>query len=517
MRNRESPQSSRVGLDEIILIQKTSIKFQFSLFIVLFSAALVAVIGTFTLKEEKEILTRERMYIGSLIAGNLAAGSREGILLEDELSIFEIIDGIIRNDYERDIQYVFVTDVEGRILAHNDNRRMGLVLTDSLTRFTLRFDYPSMHHAVYKGVPILDFSHPIFENVTKKKIGVTRIGLSVLSIDRLVAKAARKIIFILVSALLVGILASIVWVRIITNPITELARGAETIGRGDLNYRFQIRNRNEIGKLAEILNNMTRDLQEAQDQIILKRQMEHELKLARNIQATLLPDSLPGVKRLDIAAFYRAAQEIGGDYYDFIQVDADHLGVLVADVSGKSIPGAFVMGITRAILHSVARNFTSPVETVSTVNAILETNIRKGMFVTMLYLIINLDTLEVRLASAGHDPLFFLKKNARQGRLIRPPGLALGLRKDRVFREKAGEETLVLEAGDFLALTTDGVTEAMNARGDVFGEDRLYAFLVEHAGLDAETIKTRLVLALSDFTGQCEQSDDITMVLLKVK
>ncbi|OGS33364.1 MAG: hypothetical protein A2293_08815 [Elusimicrobia bacterium RIFOXYB2_FULL_49_7] len=514
---KNDPLSSRIEFDRILLIQKTSIKLQFSIFIMFFAVMLVAIIGYFTLKEEKNMLTRERMTIGSLLAGNLAEGSREGILLEDELSIFELIDGIIRNDYEKDIQYIFVTGPDGQIIAHNDNRKMGVLLSDSLTRFTLRLDFPAMHRTSFNGQEILEFSHPIFEKVKNRKIGVARLGLSSASIDRVVGKAAQRIVFILLSALFAGILAAVIWVRIITRPIAQLAKGAEIIGQGDLTYRFKLSSRNEIGKLAEILNNMTRDLADAQDQLILKRQLEHEMLLARNIQSTLLPNEVPRTPILDMAAYYKAAREIGGDYYDFIRVDDTHLGVLVADVSGKSIPGAFVMGITRAILHSVAKQVRDPVETLCRVNDILQTNIRKGMFVTMLYLIIDLESREIRLASAGHDPLFYLKGGTPPYRAIRPSGLALGLRNDRLFREKIGSETLVIERGDFLALTTDGLTEAMNQQGELFGEERLFAFFAEHAGSDVETVKTKLVLALSEFTGGAEQSDDMTLVLIKVR
>ncbi len=506
----------RTDIMDIILKKRISIKFQFSFFIILFTLFLTGTTLYFTLKDERETLTRERVYIGQILANNLAAGSKESLLLEDELYAFEIIDDMRRNDYEKDIRYIFVTDLNGKIIAHNETRFMDSVLSDSLTLFTLRLNVPAMHRISINGEEILDFSHPIFENVNKKKIGTARIGLSSSSVKRVVERAVKNILKTSLIILLIGLIASIIWVRIVTKPISILAKGAEIIGTGDLKHRFRVKARNELGELAEILNKMTQDLEEAQFQIIAKRQMEHEINLAKKIQATLLPESIPILAKAEIAAFYKSAKEVGGDYYDFITVDADHLGVLVADVSGKSISAAFMMGITRAIMRSLAPNDLSPSNVLSCVNEVLKGNLNKGMFVTMLYLIIDIKTLKVRIASAGHDPLFHLQKIKSNYRLIHPPGVALGVGKE-TFRKRLGEEEIELSSGDLLALTTDGVNEATPDNHNFFGEKRLFDFLVKNAMNNVNFIVKGLVDDIDEFYSGAAQSDDITMVMIKIK
>jgi len=506
----------RTDIVDILLKKRISIKFQFSFFIILFTLFLTGSTLYFTLSEEREVLTHERIYMGQSLVRNLASGSKEALLLEDELYAVDIINDMMKNDYEKDIRYIFVTDQNGRVVAHSETRFMDSVFTDSLTRFTLRLNAPAMHRIRAKDEEVLDFSHPIFENVNKKKIGTARIGLSSASVKRVVERALKKVLSTSLFILLIGLIASIIWVRIVTKPISVLAKGAEIIGTGDLRHRFNVRSRNELGELAEILNKMTQDLEEAQKEIIAKHRLEHEIDLAKSIQARLLPDRIPEVKRADIAAFYRSAREVGGDYYDFINVDDEHLGLLVADVSGKSIPAAFMMGITRAMVRALAPNDPSPANVLACVNEVLKDNLNKGMFVTMLYVVLNLKTFNVKIASAGHDPLFYFRKKTGEYRLIRPRGLALGIGKD-TFRKKIGEEEISLESGDLLALTTDGVNEASNAAEAFYGDNRLFEFLVKNAPQNVNFIMDGLVADIERFYRGDPQSDDITMVMLKVR
>jgi len=516
VRKRTPSPLQAIDLMQVISVDRMPIKFQFGLFLVLFSVLLVSAIGYFVIKEEKQELTRQRIYLGEILASNLASGSRDGIIMDDELLIFEMIDGILKKDTKNDIAYVFITDPAGKIIAHNKSELMGTVFSDAITNFACALNQPAWQQTEVNGATVLDFSNPIFEKVTKKKIGVARIGLSYQSITRTVESAVSKILTIFISALVLGIIASIIWVRLVTRPISDLAKGAEIIGAGDLTYRFTVKSKNEIGELAEIFNKMTIDLAAAQDELIAKRQLEHEIELARAIQATLLPKTIPETPTVRIAAFYQSAMEVGGDYYDFIEVDDTHLGVLVADVSGKGIAGAFIMGITRAIFRIMASGNHSPAQVLSRVNGALGLHMKKGMFVTMLYCIINTKDRRMRVASAGHDPLLYLKPGECSVKGVNPDGFAIGIRAGREFDTRIKEENLVLGPGDFLALTTDGVTEAMNAGGEEFGEQRLFDFMVKNAEKETAIFRDGLVNAIREFTGDMDQSDDITMVVIKI-
>ncbi|MFH0919737.1 MAG: SpoIIE family protein phosphatase [Fibrobacterota bacterium] len=515
MAENEKKTLVRSEIMKTLLKKRTSIKFQFGFFIVLFALFLVGTIMVLTLPEEKAILTRERVHLGQTLAGNLAAGSKECLLLEDELYAFEILDDMLRNDYNRDIQDIFVTDPNGKIAVHNDSRMMGKILTDSLTRLTNRINFPAMHRVEYRGREILDFSHPVFENVTKKKIGTARVRMSAYSVTRLVESVVKRVIVTSLTILLIGIVAAMFWVRWITRPISALAEGAKIIGAGNLHHRFKVDSRNEIGELASIFNTMTSDLDHAQKQLISKHQLEHEIDLARKIQATLLPERIPAFCNIELAAYYRSAREVGGDYYDFIAIDSEHLGVLIADVSGKSVAAAFLMGITRAIVRTLAPGDTSPARVLTRVNAVLKTNMKKGMFVTMGYMVINVKTLNIFVASAGHNPLFYFRAKEREPVPVNPAGSALG-----VLREGGGiplsEERFRLSKGDLLVLSTDGICEAINAKEEFYGDDRILRIAGDRRLDSTEQIKQALIADLDTFYAGAEQSDDITLVLLKI-
>jgi serine phosphatase RsbU (regulator of sigma subunit) len=189
----------------------------------------------------------------------------------------------------------------------------------------------------------------------------------------------------------------------------------------------------------------------------------------------------------------------------------------MADVSGKSITGAFMMGITRAIMRAVAPRELSPKATLIRLNEALCANMRKGMFVTMLYIVIDLENLRVRISSAGHDPLFYKKGGCSGYELINPDGCAMGVSRG-TFGDRLGEAELKLNPCDIIALTTDGINEATSADGEIFGENRMYSLLcgtVECA--EPELILGELTNSLDAHYKGSEPSDDATIVILKIK
>ena len=178
---------------------------------------------------------------------------------------------------------------------------------------------------------------------------------------------------------------------------------------GDLQHQSRVSSGDELGNLARTFNQMTRNLHTAQAAKLSQKALEHELSLATNIQSGLLPSELPEIPGLDLAAFYCSAKEVGGDYYDLLQVDEDTVGMVVADVSGKGVPGSLVMTMTRSMLHMAARDNQSPQQTIIEVNNCLAPDMNPGMFVTMAYLVLDTRTREIRLVRAGHNaPLLYL-------------------------------------------------------------------------------------------------------------
>ncbi|HUR39154.1 MAG TPA: SpoIIE family protein phosphatase [Planctomycetota bacterium] len=320
---------------------------------------------------------------------------------------------------------------------------------------------------------------------------------------------------------LVSMLAGIgiaVWIgTLITNPIKHLMADMNQVSNGDLDHKTVAHSKDEVGLLAQTFGRMTVALRAAHDQEIESKALEHDLAIASEIQSNLVPKRMLKVPGYDISAYYRPSKEVGGDYYDFIEIDAEHEGFIVADVSGKGVPGSLVMTMARAFIRMEAersRN-TSPADTLMKANRMLAQDIKKGMFVTALYCILNKRTNELRVASAGHNPLVVWRAATNQVQLVNPNGIALGFDKGPVFERTVKDEVIVLGHGDRIVAFTDGTVEAMNAKNQEFGDERFYTLIRDLAPRDSNQMLNLLVKELDEHKGHAPQSDDITIVTLR--
>jgi serine phosphatase RsbU (regulator of sigma subunit) len=244
--------------------------------------------------------------------------------------------------------------------------------------------------------------------------------------------------------------------------------------------------------------------QEAQQ----RERIEQELRVARLIQQTLLPKAVPELGGWDVAALYRPAREVGGDFYDFLEFEDGRLGIVVGDVTDKGVPAALVMATTRTMLRAAAQRLDSPGEVLRRVNDVLHPDIPPNMFVTCLYAILDPENGRLHYANAGHD-LPYLRHHDGASEL-RATGMPLGLMPGMDYEEKEA----VLEAGDSVLFYSDGLVEAHDPRGEMFGFPRLQGFVGAHPG-GAKMIDF-LLDELARFVGDgWEQEDDITLVTLQ--
>ncbi len=243
-----------------------------------------------------------------------------------------------------------------------------------------------------------------------------------------------------------------------------------------------------------------------------KKMLEHELAIAEELQANLLPRRVPQIPGYDLSAYYRPSREVGGDYYDFMEIDPDHLGILVADVSGKGIPGSIVMTETRALFKSEAVRTLSPAETLARVNAVLYNDIKRGMFVTVYYMIVSLQKGILSVVSAGHNPMVLWRKATNTCHLVNPNGLALGIDKGPLFERTLKEQKIQLFAGDRFVLYTDGIIESMNPREEQFGPNRFYLRVKQLAEKSSSEFLSILMGEIEAHQGDAPQHDDITIV-----
>jgi len=241
------------------------------------------------------------------------------------------------------------------------------------------------------------------------------------------------------------------------------------------------------------------------------QQMEEDLKTAKNIQLSLLPKEDPGLADIDIAGFSLPARQVGGDYYDFINVDQDLLGIVIADVSGKGMPAALLMANLQATLRGQALINHAPGECVAKSNALLCRSVEKGKFVTLFYGILNTMEKSLSYTNAGHcHPLIFDPKG--EFRRLEKGGLILGVMDDYSYQE----EKTTLEPGEMILLFTDGITETFNERNEQFEEERLVKVVQESLDLGAKEISQRVLNEVIAFQGNLPQSDDLTLVVVKI-
>jgi len=252
------------------------------------------------------------------------------------------------------------------------------------------------------------------------------------------------------------------------------------------------------------------------DRLAEKERVKRELEIARQVQLSFLPRHLPKLAGLDIAALCIPANEVGGDYYDFVKLGENRLGVLIGDVSGKGVSAAFYMTLTKGIIKSSVQESLSPAQVLIRANQLFYENAERGIFVSLIYGVFDLEQHTFTSARAGHNPILLLGRQQQAPQFISPQGLALGLDHGNVFARNIREQTLVLNQGDMLVFYTDGFTEAMNGRNEEFGETRMSEVLSNGlAGSSFDTINN-IRNAVQIFSGDTPQHDDMTMVVVRI-
>lgn len=345
-------------------------------------------------------------------------------------------------------------------------------------------------------------------------------GASVCTYNDIFSDATRNLVIaLLVIALgLLGLYFSNK--RIITRsaqPITEIAYAALNIGQGNFKAKIpSTDNDDELRRLSDSLkymeNTINNYISELRSTTASNERYESELNIASAIQMQMLPKDFPQFEEVDLYATLHPAKEVGGDLYDFFVKDRT-LYFAVGDVSGKGVPAALYMAITRSAFRFIA-GLGLPVEGVVTKinNAFCDGN-DSGMFVTMFVGCINLDTLELQYCNAGHNPILIVGKDGSTHYLHAKSNIAAGLFEDFPYQG----ETMQLEKGSRLLIYTDGVSEAENRVKNLYGEDRLEQFARNEA-LDesSEVFINNLTASVKRFTGDNPQNDDITIMSIKL-
>lgn len=353
-----------------------------------------------------------------------------------------------------------------------------------------------------------------------------RISAGEGSVGRTFGQGLLLVLFVIGALFLIiefiALIAGLALARSITGSVHELFAGTERVRQGDFTHKIAVTSDDQLGELAGSFNSMTASIEDLLLQAAEKKRLEEELRIAHEIQMSLLPQGPLVMPGLSVTALCVPAREVGGDYYDFLPLDEHRLGVLIADVSGKGTSAALYMAELKGLMLSLSEIHSSPRQLLIAANRIIAQHLDARSFITMTYAIIDLRARTMTYARAGHTPLIYVPGPAPSGRghvkILAPDGLVLGLKIDNgeMFERLLQEETIPLGAGDLYLFFTDGISEAMNAHDDCFGESRLGQLAESHAHLRSDELRERVLREISAFVGDAPQHDDMTMILLKI-
>ena len=271
----------------------------------------------------------------------------------------------------------------------------------------------------------------------------------------------------------------------------------------------------EIAELGRSFNSMARDLkahiEELNRTTAEKERLLKELEIAKGIQQSFLPTSAPVMDRIDISAVTAPARVVGGDFYDFIPFGKDRWGLVVADVSGKGMPAALFMALSRTLVHASAAGVASPAAAIERANKLIIEDNRANMFVTLFYAIVDSSKMTLDYVNAGHNPPIIVGERPGDVVLLKAQGVPLGLSSEL----KLEMNTVNIKPGNVVTLYTDGVTEAINDDGERFETERLAEVVNKNRLSSAGGIITSIQDEISRFVGKQPQFDDITLMVLK--
>jgi len=422
--------------------------------------------------------------------------------------------------------YTFILSQHGTYIYHPNRKD---IMRETLFSKAQRVNYPPMREFgrdMLKGnkavTPFLDPIQGSKQWLVYTPIKSTGWTLAAIIPEKQILASVHSAIIRQSSVMLIGLLIIslvIIWASIgITKPIRKLVGLAEVLATGNLNVQMEnIKGEDEIHELAVVFNKMVIDLKQHIEDLTettkAKQAVESELKIARQIQESLLPriwPAFPDREEFDLFAKNIPAKEVAGDFYDFFFLDDNTLAIIIADVSGKGIAAGLFMAVTRTLMKTVCQKGVEPAEAVEKANKILCQDNDACMFTTLFLAIYSVDSGKFSFTNAGHNLPIILDKNGECKFLEAVSNIAMGIDDEHLYNQ--GDSNL--EVGDSLVLYTDGVTEATDGSDNLYGEERFCDILKINVSNPVEVLLNIIEVDLDKFQGE-HQFDDITMLFIR--
>ncbi len=364
---------------------------------------------------------------------------------------------------------------------------------------------------------VYDISAPI-RDLDGRIVGLIHLWIDQNYIDQLINSKRLGDLTSSLFAMMAGYIVIVIFVYMVMTPFQRLTEWVRAQGQGgEIQDQIDITDSGEIGEIAKAFSDITTKFKDSQKKLVRQEQLQKEMQVAKEIQKSLLPTEFPKLEGYGIDAYYEAAKEVGGDYFDFVHVDDDTLGIVVADVSGKGIPGSLVMTMIRTAVRTEARGILNSSEVLSKVNSFVVNDMKKGMFVTVFYAIIDAKRRKINFCCAGHNPLILYRGSTKKTYFLKPHGFPIGISLPdmSLFAKSMEVDSFQLVEDDILIFYTDGITEAMNRKRQMYGEERLLHIIRENASLPVQPLIEKIKDDVNSFTEGFPQSDDITLVVIK--
>jgi phosphoserine phosphatase RsbU/P len=462
-------------------------------------------------------LTTQYRSKGEALAKSIADSNVEALLNNSAATLQATIDQFL--DIEG-VAYVFVIDAERTILAHTFVPQVPpqIALLSAASREIV------VRELTIQGIgDVIDVAAPVLVGVA----GYVHIGMDKAIIRAAIWSAIRNQQLVLLLIFLLSLLLANFLVKRISHPLEQFTIHVSRLATHDFSTPvpgqaevalLAQQSSDEIGELAtaflSLEGALSQSIAHLKETTAAKERIESELHIAREIQMSILPRIFPPFprrKEFELHATIEPAREVGGDFYDFVLVDNDHLCFTIGDVSGKGVPASLFMAITRSLWRVAVTQQSQPDLVLTMLNNELCRDNESGMFVTVFYGVLHLRTGEIQYSNGGHN-LPYLLSGTGQARFIENTGgMALGVVEEARYMTK----TLRLHTGEGLFLYTDGVTEAMDAEGNQFTEDRLQASLQRDQSPTPMEVIRRALDDVQHFVAGAEQSDDITTLAIR--
>jgi sigma-B regulation protein RsbU (phosphoserine phosphatase) len=454
---------------------------------------------------------------GTALAKSIADSSVEILLNSDAATVQAIIDQFL--DIEG-VSYVFVVDAQGAIIAHTFVPR----IPAELLQVRGNKHTTTIQDIHINGVgDFIDVAAPVLVGVA----GYVHIGLNKETIRVAIRSAIIGQQSLMFAIFLLSVLGAYLLVNRVSQPLNQLTAHVKQLatrdfstpvtGQADITQLAE-NSKDEIGELAASFLSMERALQHSIENLkattAAKERIESELKIARDIQMSILPRIFPPFPKhseFDLYATIEPARQVGGDFYDFFLINDDRLCFTIGDVSGKGVPASLFMAVTKTLWRVTANKYDRPDRVLADLNNELCRDNDSGMFVTVFYGILHLSTGELEYSNGGHNLPYFLSRHGVAQPLENTGGMALGVMEEVTYRAK----TITLRAGEGLFLYTDGVTEAMDNADNLFSEARLKECLQRVNGAAPTEVIRNALAAVKRFVAGAEQNDDITTLAIR--